>query len=272
MLLPPAPSGWEPRGPIARGGERRRLFSAGAIRADHTLKALPFRSFAKATRERFGAVQSGQRKSLAIASREANIAGEFTAALLPRSMPVSLFRQAQSYYAGLRRIAYDHAAGEALVRGVHRAPVRLADTDEQTIAVWRSTWTGRHPSGAGGWPWDVLLRKAWRRPSAFHLAIWSGGELCGLAVGRLSRRRVLGIRHTLSVHFMEGSPHPRHPLKGDVALLVIVAADAYARAMGAHRLRLMNPLPGALPIYLRYGFTVARVTGQAVYCERRIQP
>jgi hypothetical protein len=194
---------------------------------------------------------------------------------LPRplpTMPNIPFWLAKQNYARLRQIAYTRIRDEAVQTNFVRAPVLIADTDEHTIHTWQTSWTGPHPTNQGSWNWDYLLRRAWRRPSAFHVAIWSGDHLCGLAVGRASKRRAIGARHTISVHFIESAHNDRHPLRGRVAALVIAAAEAYGSLIGASRLRLINPLPGVIRLYEDYGFAVARKAGQPVYCERRILP
>lgn len=185
-------------------------------------------------------------------------------------MPNVPFWLAKQRYRQLRRQALDLVEMEALRTGFVRCPLRLMDTDEHTLAVWRATWTGQHPTGYGNWNWDRVLARAWRRPSAFHVAVWSGGELCGLGVGRLSKRRLIGVRHTVSVYLIESAHDERHPLRHKIAALVIAAAEAYGRHAGASRIRLIEPLPGVVRMYESYGFTVAWKAGQPLYCERRI--
>jgi hypothetical protein len=218
-----------------------------------------------------GAAQSGHIKSLAFRPNAADIAcTSFPSARDP--MPISAYRLAQQYYARLRRNAYDQVEREVWEAGFVRVPLRITDTDAHTVAAWRAQWGGAHPTGDGNWEWDRILARAWRRPAAFHVAIWSGEHLCGLAVGRASKRRLTGVRHTISVHFIESAHSIDHPLRHRIAPLVIAAAVGYGRQLGAWRIRLINPLPGALPLYERYGFTVARKAGQSLYCERRISP
>lgn len=187
-------------------------------------------------------------------------------------MQISAFRLAQQNYARRRRIAYGFVQDEAVRSGFVRADLRLAETNESTLDAWRATWSGPHPTGDGSWDWERLLRRAWRRPSAFHLAIWSGERLCGLAVGRASKRRPAGVRHTVSVHFIESAHHRDHPLRHTIAPLVIGAAEAYGKLLGASRIRLVDPLPGVVPLYEAFGFALAEQAEQSVYWERRIQP
>lgn len=187
-------------------------------------------------------------------------------------MPNVPFWLAKQHYARIRRSAYDLVEREVWETGFVRVPLRITDTDAHTVAVWRETWSGAHPTGQGSWRWDRLLARAWRRPAAFHVAIWSGEHLCGLGVGRTSKRRLDGVRHTISVHFIESAHSIDHPLRHKVAPLVIAAAAAYGRRLGASRIRLIDPLPGVVGMYESHGFTVARKAGRSVYCERRILP
>lgn len=187
-------------------------------------------------------------------------------------MPNVPFWLAKQHYARARQQAFNSVVRDAIGSGAIRVPLRLTDTDEATVAAWRTSWRGGHPSGFGNWDWERILRRAWRRPSAFHVAVWGGDHLCGLAVGRLSKRRPLGVRHTLSLHYIESAHNERHPLRHCIAPLVIAAADSYGRLVGASRLRLIEPLPGLIWYYESWGLEVARKAGQSVYRERRILP
>ena len=181
------------------------------------------------------------------------------------------FGQTVHHYRLLQAAAHRYVVDAAARNRIVGAPLRLGFIDDGALDAWAATWAGRRdPAASGGWNWPALDGRL-RRPSAFHLAVWSGPTLCGLALGRLSKTRPVGRKHTVSVDFMEGAPFP-HPLRRSIALLTVAFAEAYGRAVGARRLRLVQPLPGALPIYLRLGFEVVYSGGRAVYCDRRIDP
>jgi hypothetical protein len=171
-------------------------------------------------------------------------------------MPDSSFQRAQQRYAQIRRLAYARARDQIIASGHIEAPLRLAECDAHALAVWKTAWTDPHPSGWGGWDWEPLLRRAWRNPAAFHLAIWSDRRLCGLAVGRVSDRDREGLRATLAIDYVEGAHDRDHPLRGKIVWLATTAAEAYGRALGAQWLRLMQPLPHILHLYTRLGFTI----------------
>lgn len=107
-------------------------------------------------------------------------------------------------------------------------------------------------------------------PAGFPLAIWSGGQLCGLMVGRPSKRRRSGYRHTLSLHFLEANPDRGHPPRGHVAAVALNAAEAYARALQVSRVRLVDPLPGVVRIYERLGYRTGQEGAWPLYLEKRM--
>jgi hypothetical protein len=190
----------------------------------------------------------------------------------PLPMHDPSFRRAQQQYARIRKSAYDLVRDDALTSGFIEAPLRLTDTDPHALSVWRATWVAPHPSGWGSWDWEPVLRHAWKRPSDFHLAIWSGRSLCGLAVGRVSDRDAAGRRKAVFIQFVESAHDPVHPLRRKIAYLVAAAATSYGRILGAEWLRLMDPMPGVLGRYEKMGFSAVRENGQVLYCERRIEP
>lgn len=195
--------------------------------------------------------------------------GPITTAARP-TMPISEFREAQERYARIRHSAYRIV--EKRIEARSSIPVHLADIDRHALAIRRRTWTYPHWSGAGGWNWDKLAHSVLRRPSGFPVAVWSGDRLLGLAVGRASRRRASGMRHTLSIHYVEAHPDPLHPLRRRVLRIVFNAAEEYGRLLGAKRLRLMDPLPELAPRYRSMGFGIEGQCGRFVYLERRIDP
>jgi hypothetical protein len=185
-------------------------------------------------------------------------------------MTFSSLARARVRYAQIRRSAYALAVMDAVRQGGVHPSLRLTDIDAEALSVWKATWRGTHLSGAGGWDWEVIWCRFRKRPTAFQLAIWSGGQLCGLAIGRTSKRRSSGVRHTISIHYMEAAPDQRHPLAGTIAPLAIAAAQRYGEALGASRLRLMDPLPGASTYYRKLGLSIALLPGRGVYFEKRI--
>jgi hypothetical protein len=169
-------------------------------------------------------------------------------------------------YARLRADAF--AAATQALSDETPIPFRLTSIDSRALRVWRTKWVPSYTgsSDVGEWDWDELARDYLRRPSTFHLAIWSRQSLCGLAMGKpnSSRRR-------LSIEYLEGSPNMNHPLKGWILRIALASGTAYARALGADTLRLSDPVPALIPRYLASGFDLVFLGRAVRYCERRIR-
>jgi hypothetical protein len=175
------------------------------------------------------------------------------------------YHEAHERYAELRELAYDHAVERAISRGMATSATRITAIAPAAIQACRKSWAAPHWTGDGGWPWDRIARPFLKKPRAFHAALWEGEELCGLAVGKVSRGR-----NRLTLHFMQSSPSPAHPLRGRVTFLMFEAATAYGEALECAYLLLRDPLPGALPIYLRFGFEFAETRQGIVYLSRKL--
>lgn len=183
------------------------------------------------------------------------------------------YAAARARHAAAREEAYAATREEALAQGLCGPDLRLADIDHATLLVWERSWTGTHPSGAGRWNWNAIVERLPRRAAVLPIAIWYGEDLCGLAAGQASRHRASGVRHTVTLMYVERRPAPPDvPLRGRIATLAAAAARAYGLALGARRLRLRNPDRNLLRYYGMLGFDVAWKSHEPVYCEQEILP
>lgn len=181
------------------------------------------------------------------------------------------YTAARARHAAARAEAYEAARDEAILEGVSGPELHIADIDAQAMHAWWNTWTGVHPSGAGRWNWAALVEQLPHRPAVLPVAIWYGNDLCGLALGQASRRRTGGVRHTVSLTFVERRPAPPPvPLRRRIVYLAVSVARAYGLSVGARRLRLRNPDPNLLWYYQLLGFAVVWKGGRAIYCEQEI--
>jgi hypothetical protein len=165
--------------------------------------------------------------------------------------------RAEAHYRDVRLAALQ--AAEGLCADGLAEPVRLALIGPEALAA-HEAWIG-HPARRYNWPWRQMtedLRRA--EPGRFELAIWHGGILCGLSLGRL---RAGFCR----VDYLEGSPLPDHPLRGKVAAVMFTAAVAYATAAGKREIHLTDPLPAVIPHYLKLGFELAFNPDKTPYCR-----
>jgi hypothetical protein len=155
-------------------------------------------------------------------------------------------------------LAFESARQDLAVAGIATDLRVIGAATLQEFAKWQ----GRSVT----WPWPEMVN-TWRRgrPERFDLAVWSGSTLCGLALGRPSP----GPSH-LSLYYLEGNPDPAHLLQFKVARVVIAALRAYAIVLGKAEMRLVEPLPEAIPFYCSpmMGFELVTPHRQAQYCRR----
>jgi len=167
---------------------------------------------------------------------------------------------AEARYREMRRLAFQRAQEELAGAGIG---VDLRQIDAAALEAFRA-WPPRRVA----WPWPDLAAD-WRKghPDRFELAVWSGGTLCALAMGRPSPKAA-----HMSLHYLEASPERGRPLRRQVALVVFTALDIYATAPGKHELRLVDPLPAVIPFYCspKMGFELVRPHREAPYCRRSI--
>jgi hypothetical protein len=172
-----------------------------------------------------------------------------------------------------REDAYAIARDHAIKRGMCGPGLRLADIDAHALATWQHTWRGTHPSRAGGWNWPSLLERLPHRAAVLPIAIWYGDDLCSLALGQASRRRLNNSRHTITLTFVERRPEPPPvPLRGQVIAIVTAFAREYGLIVGARHLRLRAPDRNLLPYYEQLGFQVVWKGRLPVHCEKEIGP
>ncbi len=99
-----------------------------------------------------------------------------------------------------------------------------------------------------GWVWRKELARFRKRPRRIELSIWFEGELCGMALGRISDACVVA-----SIHYLEGRPQ-NHPLSGHIALLATRYLEVVAVAIRARHVSLESPVPGLIAHYKELGF------------------
>lgn len=136
--------------------------------------------------------------------------------------------------------------------------MRLTSIDDTTLDAISEQW------GTSEFPWRQICGQARPFIRRFEVAIWIGDELEGLCTGRASRGD-----DNVTIHFLERSPDPSY-LKGYIAEIATDAAEAYAFVIGRRRVKLKNPVPGALPVYQTLGFTLAETYRRNTYYERLV--
>jgi hypothetical protein len=120
----------------------------------------------------------------------------------------SSYAVARARHTVARQEAYDGARDDAIAERVCGPELRITDIDAHALATRERTWSGVHPSGAGGWNWPGLVERLPSRAAVLPIAIWYGNDLCGLALGQASRHRADGCRHTVTLTYVERRPEP----------------------------------------------------------------
>ncbi len=154
------------------------------------------------------------------------------------------WRGAENRYIGYRVASY-----EDLVESVRSKYPRIDATpiDAKAIEAWSLQWrtTLTDPTGRGGWNWrQWRAKKTFEHYTRYELALWSGGILCGLAIGSVSAGR-----NAVHVHLIEGHPDPGHPLKRSVTSLVAANAQAYCLLFEGSMVRFLDPNPGLWELF-----------------------
>lgn len=104
-------------------------------------------------------------------------------------------------------------------------------------------------SEASLYPWeDVPVWKNKDR-NGFDISLWYGQELCGLCYASPKASAIC-----IKVILLEGKPSESHPLKGEIAALVLIAISRYARMLGLSQIEIQDPAAGAVRWYKELGF------------------
>jgi len=134
--------------------------------------------------------------------------------------------------------------------------IHVLAIDDDILRRARQDWYG-HENRRYSWDWDAgIVAPFWANGiKGFDLALTVDGQLCGLAVARMSPRK-----NWLSLTHIEGSPK-EHPLKRQVLPIVVSAMYTYRavvcdeQACKQTGIRILNPLDEALPCYRSAGYT-----------------
>jgi hypothetical protein len=135
------------------------------------------------------------------------------------------------------------------------------------VANWEN-----HPQRLVKFDWSGRLLNTLRtsHPKRLELAIWDAqNTLCGLVAGRVSNASIW-----LSVNFLEGNPDPNHPLKGLITPIAMRGAEIYSVLIADEskgyrpRVRVMNPVKGALASYAEMGYTEVKQNNKVTYLTK----
>jgi hypothetical protein len=164
----------------------------------------------------------------------------------------SLFRATQRYRE--YRLHTRELIEEAAFRDL-RMRVDVTSIDEDILRRAERDWYG-HPDRKVGWDWTTgIMEPLWGCGAArLDLAFLVKGQLCGMAVARVSRQK-----RWISLTHVEASAAD-NPLKGSVLTLVVYGLYVF-RSQICHKnpphctgIRALNPLEAVVPYYGQVGY------------------
>lgn len=137
-------------------------------------------------------------------------------------------------------------------------PVELRHIDYRALSTWTEVWIpgdNTFYTEHGAWDWGKQNKtlKNRHKERLFDVSIWSGEQLCGLALGHLSRVE------TLAIEYIQGSPISTHPLKGQILNIVIMLAFEYAKLTKRKNVRIIDPIPPLINTYKTFGFQLKNI-------------
>lgn len=145
---------------------------------------------------------------------------------------ISTHRDAESRYTLIRRAIIDETNKSLALRGMAQNEAKLIDH----TALSASTQWDASPNRRKDWDWIQGYHAfKFRYPKRFEMALWHQGKLASLTLGRPTYNG-----HRMRMDFIEGAPDNPPDLK--VFSFSLIAIEAYAEAIGAREVRIMNPV------------------------------
>lgn len=140
--------------------------------------------------------------------------------------------------------------------------IKLKEIDSSALAIAKH-WN-YHPDRKVEWNWrKIYTEYSFRHPKRFEIAIWHSSLLCGLSIGKPT-----WAGEKLCLELIEASPE-KTPLGGTIFSLTVQSAEAYALAIGATQVRIMNPINVYVRKYYEsFGFNYSG--NKSNYCARDI--
>ncbi len=155
-------------------------------------------------------------------------------------------KDAEDRYTAIRKAVIDQVNMDFANRGERNNKAKLIDSNALSQSKqWESS-----PKRRVDWDWvDGYNSFRFRYPKRFEMALWHNNKLASLTLGRPT---YMGQRMRLD--FIEACPNKPSDLKAfEISLFAI---GIYAEALGAHELRIMNPINTQVrDYYTRFGLT-----------------
>lgn len=162
------------------------------------------------------------------------------------------------YYQTLRDSVYvrtaNHVGKPARIDGVTFDTAIQADN-------WSNLSGPNNRQAQASWSWADAYRHYKSFPKRFEIAVWVGGSLCGICYGKPSHGKT-----KLRLDLIGSTPERPSPLGTAVFPVISIAATAYAIAIGADEICILDPINEKVSqYYMKFGYGAP-----AVYHANRI--
>lgn len=131
--------------------------------------------------------------------------------------------------------------------------LQLSDIDTDAVAQARrwaeAPCATRRRRPYVPWDWQELWRRFRNHACRVDLAIRDAEVLCALAVGRVSKGRMVA-----SIHYLQSNP-ASHDLQGEAGRIATAYLLALATQLRCGEIALNRPVPELVAYYERLGFT-----------------
>lgn len=153
-------------------------------------------------------------------------------------------RDAEQRYTTYRKAVIDEVNKDFISQKESLYKATLIDNE----ALIKSVRWEQSPKRRVDWDWiNGYSTFKFRYPKRFEMALWYKNKLASLSLGRPTYNG-----HSLRLDYIEGSPEKSENVK--VFEPTLIAMIAYAEAIGANELRVMNPINTAVrQHYERFG-------------------
>lgn len=169
-------------------------------------------------------------------------------------------RGAKQRHLRYRQAVHDGVARKLSAQSTRFDGLSIGPINAGALRAWRDVWGGM------GFDWETIAKAYRKRYARFDSAIWSEGNLCGLAMGRVSPART-----AVSVNFIQGAPY-EHAFRGDILRITVELAMTLGKFYDSNLVRFTEPVPRVREMLAPLGFTyVAQRYGMLyAFSERSI--
>lgn len=173
------------------------------------------------------------------------------------------YQETRIHYQNIRDASYRltrSIIGEHVrVEGINFLTAELADN-------WHRALPEHHRPFVASWSWSRALRRYRCEPSRFEISVWSGANLCGLALGKTSEHK-----KRVRLDLVESTPVRPSPLNMAVFQVISIAASFYGRAIGAEEVCLLDPVNDHVSnYYQKFGYSAPEVYFRTRIAQRKL--